>query len=163
MMYKNLKTLFFLIIIAIFLSSCKMSSSIHNLKLIEFKDFNDPKKHNSYLICPLDYCDNSVVDEYSDSFRMTKLKFKSIFLDVIANSKRTKLLKYERNHYQFIQKSMIFGFPDIIDIKFLIFNGQVTFIIYSRSIYGFFDFNVNRNRVKNWLLKVNSEIEKGLN
>ena len=161
MINKNLKILLFLVIIAIFTSGCKITNSIDNVEYIDFKNFVNYKKHNSYLMCPIDYCNNSIVHDYSSSFSMTKEKFKSIFLDLIINSKRTELLKYDKNHYQFIQKSMIFGFPDIIDVKFLQFKGEVTFIIYSRSIYGLFDFNVNKRRVKKWLSKINSEIEKG--
>ena len=91
------------------------------------------------------------------------VKLKNILINIIYVSQRVKFVKYKKNHYQFVQKSKVFRFPDIIDVKFLKLDGYVSFIIYSRSKYGLFDFSMNKNRVENWINQLNSKLNEGLN
>lgn len=59
----------------------------------------------------------------------------------------------------FVQRSRVFRFPDTIWIQGVDRGSDMSLIIYSRSNYGYWDFGVNRRRVRRWLTKLTERIE----
>ena len=162
MKFKLFKIFFINLTLVVIIPTIVIANSKNKI-YIDFKNFENTKRYNSYILCPKDYCKNLLPNKLSPKYKISMLELKSILIRKIYNSKRVKFVRYQKNHYQFIQKSKIFRFPDIIDVKFINSGEYVTFIIYSRSKYGFFDFNVNKNRVKEWLFEVNANVNEGLN
>jgi hypothetical protein len=53
----------------------------------------------------------------------------------------------------YIQRSPIFGFPDIVTVEFVALGHErCSVAVYSRSRYGGYDFAKNRKRVERWLV-----------
>ena len=79
----------------------------------------------------------------------------------IAQQRVSHTLSDEAGLYDdFVVRSALFGFPDLVSIKFLdVKAGKSTFALYSRSVYGRSDLGVNRARTLAWLALVNSVIE----
>tara|TARA_Y100001970_G_scaffold279793_1_gene387745 strand:- start:969 stop:1460 length:492 start_codon:yes stop_codon:yes gene_type:complete len=163
MNFKLFKIFFLEVSFVVFISTKGMASFENTKIYIDFQKFENIKKYNSYILCPKDYCENILPDKFSPKYKISMLDLKSLLIRIIYDSERVRFVKYKKNHYQFIQKSKFFRFPDIIDVKFLNLDGYATFIVYSRSKYGFFDFNVNRNRVEKWLKQLNVKANEGLN
>ncbi|MBL42596.1 MAG: hypothetical protein CMM49_08055 [Rhodospirillaceae bacterium] len=163
MKFKLFKILFINISLVIFLSTSGAAESGNSNIYIDFTKFENTKKYNSYILCPKDYCKNVTPNKFSPKIEISMVKLKNILINIIYVSQRVKFVKYKKNHYQFVQKSKVFRFPDIIDVKFLKLDGYVSFIIYSRSKYGLFDFSMNKNRVENWINQLNSKLNEGLN
>ncbi len=58
----------------------------------------------------------------------------------------------ETDQHEFVQRSRVFGFPDIITVQFVSTEETgSTLAVYSRSKYGRGDLGVNRRRIQRWL------------
>ena len=61
----------------------------------------------------------------------------------------------------FVARSAVFNFPDLIAVQVLAAGpGQSALVLYSRSVYGYADFGVNRRRVDAWLAGVQTTINR---
>ncbi|SEM77381.1 Protein of unknown function [Gemmobacter aquatilis] len=54
-------------------------------------------------------------------------------------------------HMTFVQRSALWGFPDIITVETLAVPGGSTLRLWSRSRFGYSDMGVNRARASRWL------------
>lgn len=71
-----------------------------------------------------------------------------------ARQRRTFLLaRYDdQRQAHFVARSAVLGFPDLIAVQAVPAGpGRSTLVIWSRSVYGHYDFGVNRRRVQSWL------------
>jgi len=79
------------------------------------------------------------------------------FHQFIRYQKRMKRLQQDlsNDHYQYMTHSALFHFPDLIDVQLIpISKHQSTLYLYSRSLYGYYDFGVNCRRLKYWLQEI---------
>ncbi|MBL41112.1 MAG: hypothetical protein CMM49_00465 [Rhodospirillaceae bacterium] len=123
-------------------------------QFINFKTLKLKKTKNQYLSLPENSIFVSSPDILSPTFICTIEEIKTIFEEFILTQPRisSKFFDDQLNKFKCIQKTKYFKFPDLIDIEFIKIKDDVSSIaIYSRSIYGYYDFNVNKNRVKLWL------------
>ena len=158
MKFKLFKIFFINLTLVVIIPSIAIANS-KNKMYIDFKNLENTKRYNSYILCPKDYCKNLLPNKLSPKYKISMLELKSILIRTIYNSKRVKFVRYQKNHYQFIQKSKIFRFPDIIDVEFIAIDAELSAIaIYSRSIYGYYDFNVNKNRIRMWIEGISKKI-----
>ena len=77
------------------------------------------------------------------------------------NQNRIRNIVLDKKNYKFscIQSTRVFRFPDIIDFEFLTISIDYSSVaIYSRSRYGYYDFNVNKKRVMLWLDEISRNI-----
>jgi uncharacterized protein (DUF1499 family) len=52
----------------------------------------------------------------------------------------------------FVARSAVFNFPDLVTAQVAEAGpGSSTLVLYSRSVYGYGDFGVNRQRLQSWL------------
>ncbi len=92
------------------------------------------------------------VDELHDRWR-----------EVVTAQPRVELLAGDGQQFDYIQRSALFRFPDIVTVRFIsVSPSQSTLAIYSRSVYGKSDFGVNRKRVEAWLLAIGGRHMSGL-
>ncbi len=119
-----------------------------------------PTSANYYLVCPKGFC-NVQPNEYSQVYNVSaedlfnawnQVASKQIYMDITGTIP-------EKAQYEYVQKSIVFGFPDYITVEFIaISNYSSTLAIYSRSRYGFYDFGVNKKRVQKLLGQLNQVV-----
>ncbi len=120
---------------------------------VDFKTLQLPTSPNYYLVCPADYC-AARPDEISPVFKKSVAQVEVIWQQMIAKQPQTLLLSSNPaiHQYFYVQRSLIFRFPDYITVQFIpVSDTTSTIAIYSHAKYGYSDFGVNKNRVRNWL------------
>jgi hypothetical protein len=59
----------------------------------------------------------------------------------------------------YVQRTPALGFPDLVSLRLIPLGpGQATLALYSRAVYGLYDFGVNRRRVRRWLAEIQSKL-----
>ncbi|WP_033923771.1 DUF1499 domain-containing protein, partial [Piscirickettsia salmonis] len=127
-----------------------------------------PSSPNYFLLIPsttinlikgqLSYIPSRI--QVSPQFNCSIDELQPLCLKHITNQARTTIYPGDNNaqtHY--IQRSLLFRFPDIISIEIQAVNRDTaTLFLYSRSVYGYSDFGVNKRRVKNLMKELNKEV-----
>jgi len=128
---------------------------------IDFETLKLRRRPNKFLLAPPDLCKNAKPQANSRVYDVPVQTLHDAFLAVAKRQPRTTLSAQHVDGEQFVQKSRIFGFPDLIDVKFIpIDDTHATLAVYSRAIYGRRDFRVNEGRVKVWIAELESELKK---
>jgi len=128
---------------------------------IDFPTLRRPRTPNTFLMAPEGLCQEAKVDKIAPVYDVKAAKLRQAFLSVvIAEPRVTHSFADEVGLYDdFIARSLIFRFPDLVAVKFLYLKGgQSTIALYSRSVYGRSDLGVNRRRSLGWIAKVNGVI-----
>ena len=123
-------------------------------QFINFKNLKLRKTNNQHLVLPKEFVSLSLPNALSPKFSCDLEKLKIAFVEMIDKQPRIskKVFDNKKNKFSCIQKTKFFKFPDMIDIEFIkIDNNFSSIAIFSRSVYGYYDFNVNKNRVNLWL------------
>ena len=110
-------------------------------------------KRNQYLVSPDDYC-SAKAHMVSPTFDLSVEELRERWMTMIASQPRIETRKAddEAMQYEFIQRTKIMRFPDIITVRFIsLEQRRSTLAVYSRSRYGRRDFGVNKDRVRAWL------------
>jgi uncharacterized protein (DUF1499 family) len=144
-------SLFFLSLFILLLQGCGQmpTPDLQNLSL--------PFTPNYYLICPKDYC-NVQPNEYSPVYNLSAEDLFNAWNQLVATQPYMNITGTipAKAQYEYVQKSLLFGFPDYITVQFIATSDTTsTLAIYSRSRYGFYDFGVNKKRLQNWLAQLN--------
>jgi uncharacterized protein (DUF1499 family) len=114
---------------------------------VNFKELKRPNKPNWYLVCDDKHC-NINADEASVCFNASASTLKETVVEYINDQPRYRLLKSTKDNIQYVQKSFIFRFPDILTIQFYeLEENKSTLAILSYAVYGYSDFGVNKKRV----------------
>lgn len=144
------------LLMTLFLAGCDaMQASSFN-----FSTLQRNTKPNSFLVCPQNLC-TTRVDATAPIFNVDVLVLQKAWTSMIAAQPRIEVLASNNNDYtyQYVQRSFLFRFPDVIDVKLIAINNtQSTLAIYSHAVYGYYDFNVNKKRVKSWLSDLSTTI-----
>ncbi|MDB5372247.1 MAG: hypothetical protein JWP04_889 [Belnapia sp.] len=76
-----------------------------------------------------------------------------VLLRVAAGFPRTTLVQAwpDRRQAQWVERSALVNFPDVIVAELVSGAGGAGFFLYSRSLLGWSDLGVNRRRVDRWL------------
>lgn len=112
-------------------------------------------KPNDYLVAP----DGAVSAHADRATSVRDLPAKDhlfLFHSVAMNAPRTKELagSVEEGWITYVQRSLIFGYPDYITVKAVDVDGGSALIVWSRARYGYGDMGANRNRVERWLAQI---------
>ncbi len=124
---------------------------------INFENLKLKKSKNQFLILPKDYKNKILPDLFSPVFlcNINELQDKWFSLINKQDNILNVTLDKELHKYKCIQCTKFFRFPDIIDVEFFEKNTDSSELaIYSRSKYGYYDFNVNKKRIYSWLNKI---------
>jgi uncharacterized protein (DUF1499 family) len=57
----------------------------------------------------------------------------------------------QEGHVTYVQRSLVFGFPDYISVRAMETEGGTALAVFSRARFGHSDLGVNRERVERWL------------
>ncbi|USG61870.1 DUF1499 domain-containing protein [Sneathiella marina] len=129
---------------------------------IDFAGLKKPRKPNSYLMCPRDYClypGKDVSPEFNIPAQQLAHLFEKMALAQDRTEKISETDKQGDVQMDFVQYSALIGYPDTITVRFIELTDETsTLAIFSRAHYGYRDFNVNENRIKNWMEKLRSSL-----
>ena len=120
---------------------------------IDFATLALDGRPNQHLVCPEGFCAASP-HAASPVFEMSATALRDRWMAMIERQPRVTRTGTDDAalHYDFVQRSLVFRFPDAITVRFIALDeGRATLAIYSRSYYGRDDFGVNRRRVEAWL------------
>ena len=120
---------------------------------INFSELALSKKPNQYLVCPPGLCTAAAHAE-SPIFDLGMAELRARWLAWAAGQDGLVPLGTQPDGRQmdFVERSLIMGFPDVITVRFIpVAGGKSSVAIYSRSVYGYSDFGVNRDRIQRWL------------
>ena len=138
------------------LTGCAFDSQTMDLRSIDRS-----VSPNDGLACSLGIC-HAKFDIESPTFALPKNIMMERVKAIITAEPRTKLVGIDLGLDQlvFVQRSALLGFPDTIWIQGAYVDTRASIIIYSRSNYGYWDFGVNRDRVRTWLAKLGRAMRK---
>ena len=137
-----------------------------------------PYEGNEYMVAPTGYVPNAKPHE-AKVYDISAIDLDAALTKVIKRSPRITFVKKDEitGSSEYIQRSLIFRFPDVITFKTIPIDknkfeiclpepsvecnskGYSSVAIHSYSVYGAGDLGVNSNRVQTWL----AELEKDLN
>jgi len=126
---------------------------IGEIPAINFKTLTLTEKPNQYLVCPPGIC-TAESQRPSPSYGMSVDELRLRWRHQLSNMPGLSQISTQPDGWQFtyLERSQFMGFPDLITIRFIPTNERTSAIaIYSRSIYGYSDLGVNRDRIENWL------------
>jgi len=153
-MFKYFLTLFLLLT----LTGCDAMKPIP----FNFTTMQRSDKPNSYLVCPKNYC-HTKVDADAPIFNVSVNELQKAWDHVIQSQPRMETLAANQTEhtFQYVQRSLILRFPDIINVALIPINDkQSTLAIYSTAIYGYYDFDVNKKRLQNWLTELSNQMKQ---
>lgn len=117
--------------------------------LVDFDTLQLPNSPNYCLACP--QCSGKRLIK-TPTYAMSAEHLKQYWAQLISQQPRTHSLIDHNLQQRYIQRTAVWHFPDLIDIRFNPIDAQHTQLyIFSRSVYGYYDFGKNCKRVKNWL------------
>ena len=120
---------------------------------VDFANLMPTDRPNRYLMCPRNLC-RAESDAVSPEFDVTVSRLLDWWLIMTEAQPRVERLATETKimQYHFVQRSELFGFPDLITVRFFALGDRrSTLAVYSRSIQGYYDFGTNRARVESWM------------
>lgn len=118
---------------------------------------------NQYLMCANQLC-KAYIDDLPPIYGATVDEVRAAWEEMLSREPRVKELHRDLQAAQidYVQRSAIWRFPDIITIRFIAIGAKKTTIaIYSRSVYGQGDFGVNKARIRAWVGKLNAMLPLG--
>jgi len=122
-------------------------------EVLDFAARASSGRANVFAACPPGYC-TPPGDVASPIFATNWGRLNDYWSELIAVQPRVTLVSWDaqRRRATYIERSAIFGFPDIVTVEFVILSdGRSSLAIDSRSRYGRGDMGVNRRRVVAWL------------
>jgi uncharacterized protein (DUF1499 family) len=128
----------------------------------DFATLKRPGTPNTYLIAPEGLCRQAKIDAVAPVFDVPAVRLRQELLSiVIAEPRSSHTLADEQALYDdFVVRSAVFRFPDLISVKFLdAKGGKSTLVLYSRSVYGRWDLGVNRMRAQGWLKQLAAAVK----
>ena len=128
---------------------------------INFQELKLKKTMNQYLVFPGHLEIKIKPNIYSPIYSCDPISLQKHWNKVVSNQRGVGDIVNDKKNYRFrcVQYSKVFNFPDIVDVAFYNFEtGLSTIAIFSRSKYGYYDFNVNKNRINLWLENLNEYV-----
>jgi uncharacterized protein (DUF1499 family) len=131
-------------------------------KRIDFETLKRPSSPNTFLLAPEGLCKQAKTDLVSSVYGVPAAKLRQEFLNIVIAQPRTShALADEAVLYDdFVVRSALFRFPDLVAVKFLDLKGKrSTLALYSRSVYGRSDLGVNRRRSMDWIARLEAAVK----
>lgn len=125
--------------------------------MTDFKTLKLTRKPNQFLMAPMEMCGAATPHADSPAFDIPAGELAELLHKIVTAEDRVtvKARDAERGTAKYVQRSRLFRFPDVIDIQIIdLGEKQSTFAAYSRAVYGYRDFGVNRNRISRWVGEV---------
>lgn len=132
--------------------------SVGKVPVIDFATLQRADTPNQYLACPNDLC-RAYIDDLPPVYSASLADVREAWEAMLKDEPRVKELRRDDTGTQidYVQRSRLLRFPDLITIRFIALDAKrTTLAIYSRSIYGQGDMGVNKERIRDWIAKLNT-------
>lgn len=132
-----------------------------HLKDFDFATLSLPSSPNWYLLCPPGKSQARNSRE-GPVFDVPLARLRGQFFEIVSRTPRTALVADApaQNRYRFIQKTRLFKFIDEITVEFVPIDPERSSLyIFSRARSGWWDFGVNRRRVRRWVKRLNRQLQ----
>lgn len=140
-----------------------MQQSKRSPSPLDWSALQDRRKPNTYLAAPPGFTPHRTdVDTPILDIEVNTLM--RLWERMISKQPRItgKTISNDGLQIDYIQRTAVMRLPDQITIRFISrCNHTSTLAIYSHSIYGYWDFGVNKARVEHWLSSLQEEISAG--
>ena len=126
---------------------------------LDFARIERPKSPNTALAAPEGF--QPPPDIVTRPYEVSAARLYAAVSAVAAAQPRTFPLKAfdDRLQAHFVARSTAIGFPDLIAVQaFADGPDRSTVALWSRSVYGYSDFGVNRRRVAAWLAALDAKV-----
>lgn len=140
-------------LIALFLLLPLVGYALKTLPTYNFDKPHIPTKPHFYLVCPKGFCEDKQKED-SPIFSVSRDQLEQAWQEVAKTLPRTHELNYDKHlhQYLYVQRSPMLHFPDYIFVRFVdLGKDKSSVMFFSTSRYGYYDFRVNKVRVKEWL------------
>ena len=132
----------------------------HKAGVEDLRKLVRPSSPNSYLICAKNLC-AAAVDEDGPVFDLPPEKLLVAAVKVASLQSNTSPADADPALGQlvFIQRTAVLQFPDIVRVQAIaVPGGKSALALYSRSVYGHYDFGANRRRARAWVEAIKAEL-----
>ena len=133
-----------------------------DFKPLDFTSLKRPRRPNEAVAAPAST--GLEPDFLSPTFSLSADRLIGTVIDVAARQPRTTLAARFGDPAQlwFVSRSFWCNFPDLIVAQALPEGPKRShLLLYSRSVYGYADFGVNRRRMSGWLAAIDEAARKG--
>ncbi|MEC8064112.1 MAG: DUF1499 domain-containing protein [Pseudomonadota bacterium] len=142
----------------------QLSGCAYNYQDIDWKNPPKPNTNNYFYICADGFCDQNA--QIAKSYAISTDVLYQIIQDVIMKQPRTELVKQDTHNKTMVivQRTPWLKFPDVIQIQVISTESeQASYLWYSKAVYGYYDFEVNKKRLLDWQTLVDQEVQIYLN
>ena len=121
--------------------------------LTDFDTLQPPDSPNNWLVAPANFGPASP-DETAPVFDIPAERLAQAWIRIVEEQPRTDVVGVSDDglRIEAERRSAVFGFIDRISARFIPLDADhSTLVAYSRSQVGYWDFGVNRSRLRDWL------------
>lgn len=127
------------------------------------RDADLPGVPNFFLACPVDRLPDTGRAMESPTFTASVAALTEVLIDTAPDygmTLQTDVSGGEAGRLYFLARTPVFRFPDWIEIELILpeTGDDVTFCLFSRSVYGTADFGQNEKRTRAWLKDVQTRM-----
>ncbi len=128
-------------------------------KPVDFATLELGWKPNQFLVAPPGATKSQPHAE-APVFAAPPEAVRDALLAVIAAEPSTKVLARAADGLVFtaVQRTALMRYPDFVSVEIRAVDGGSTALVYSRSVFGVRDFDVNRMRVERWLAATKAKL-----
>jgi uncharacterized protein (DUF1499 family) len=129
--------------------------------ITDFSTLTNRVSKNEYIVAPEGFTPKARIDEEASIYSVPPAVLKNEINKVILKQPRTQFIAEDpaTNRVEYVQRSLIFRFPDVITFQIIPINEkQTTLAVHSYSVYGAGDLGVNGNRVRDWIKQLDDDI-----
>ena len=131
---------------------------------VHFDTLARPSSPNTWLVAPAAAPPALSADAQAAAFNVPAEQLTAAWMEVIQRQPRTRVVAIsdDRLQVEAEQCSALFGFVDKISFRAVpLGTDRATFIAYSRSQAGYWDFGVNRRRLNEWTAALGHAVAEG--
>ncbi len=132
-----------------------------DVRTVDLRSIARSSSPNDAFACPASVC-RAMADFESPAFPVSGSRLMDAVRAVLKAQPRTELVGRDAGLDQlvFVQRSALFGFPDTIRVQGAPTPAGASVIIHSRSNTGYWDFGVNRQRVRTLLEQLKQAVAR---
>lgn len=127
---------------------------------MDLRTFEKPDAANHFLVCDPAVC-RATPDAPAPRFMQPPERIRAALREALRDEPRLSLIAENgtAGRWLYVQRSAVFRFPDAIWIQLVSLpDGASTLALYSRSLYGSYDFGVNEARLRRWLSAIEAAL-----
>lgn len=118
---------------------------------IDFSTLEPDTRPRTWLVLPSGFDAKAACDEASPHFTADPETLLEAFIEAALSEPRTELVRREGLQAEIRQESKVLKFKDYVTVEARAHGDGSELAVYSRSMVGFWDLNVNRKRVRRWI------------